>query len=140
MLNYGRSKKFNSTNSIGSMATSTSSARAEATALGKNRGQTTQKNDMSPYQRRTKVLHRGSTAGLKNEKSIRLSANNTGYENPSNQQARNRLKQKKTIQLPNKNDIINNSINNKTNTKFDMRLTSDRNSSVSKLNKKIGKG
>lgn len=140
MLNYGRSKKFNSTNSIGSLATSTATTRAEATALGKNRGQTSVTPDSAPFQRRTKVMSKGSTAGLQNQKAVRLSANNSGYENPSNQQARNRIKQKKTVQLPSTNAIMNNNSINKSNTKFDMRMTSDKNSSVSKLHKRTGKG
>ena len=137
MLNYGRSKKFNSTNSIGSLATSAATDRAQATALGNNRGQVGSELNMSPQSRRPRRLHKGSAAGLKNEKSVRLSVNNSGYENPSNQTARNKRKQKTPTIAPKISGIMRGNaktINN------DMRMSSDKNSSVSKLDRRIGKG
>lgn len=81
-MNLGRSIK-----NVGSRVTSSAMAKAEKVAIGAGRERAS---DPIPMVRSVKrQIHRGSSAGLRNEKNVHLNMEGTGYLNPMNQTARN---------------------------------------------------
>jgi hypothetical protein len=93
-MNIGKALK-----NVGSQATAPAVEKATNVANGANRAMSAPTTTMRPSPKAPprRVLHKGSAAGLRNEKTARLELQGAGYSNPSNQKARY---QKKAMTLP----------------------------------------
>lgn len=86
-MNVGRSLK-----NVGSQATDAAVKKADTTSMRPStRGATRSSSpppirDVKPMR---KQVHKGSSAGLRNEKTVRLEMIGAGYHNPANHRARN---------------------------------------------------
>jgi hypothetical protein len=139
MLKYGKSVSSQGTRSIGSKMTAPAAQHAQKVATGSNRNHKAPAVDSKVPRASARTMHRGSSAGLKNEKNVRLAINNTGYYKKSNQIARNKPKNTITQKMPSLSGTINN-VKRTSDRTNDPRLTSSSTSSISRINKKINKG
>lgn len=120
--------------SIGSKATPSAMKKAMSTASGsspRTSSLSSQSQDISAFKPKT-TIHPGSSAGLNNSKTVHLTANGSGYLNPSNQSARLKNRTKVVDISPPKQPTIYRA----TNRVYDNRLTSSDKSSISLLQKR----
>ena len=92
LLNIGkRIRSASDAPNIGSRVTHVASSNAATTAIGQSKPSSIKPTQMTVKPTPTAArggIHRGSSAGLKNAKVVRLEHNDTGYMNPANQKAR----------------------------------------------------
>jgi hypothetical protein len=118
--------------SIGSKATPAAMKKALETSKAARKDIPSHSNGNISQQRKLKpTIHPGSRAGLNNQKSVHLNANNSGYLNPSVQRARLKDRTRIVDTSPQKPALTRN-LSNRVN---DMRLSSSTKNSISILNK-----
>lgn len=135
MLGVGSSSKIERTIRMGSKVTRSAMEKAETVSMGMNR----KISKFAEYhvQKSTPhgIINRGSRAGLRDEKSVHLATNGSGYMNPAHHQARYKSKRQVALSLNTTGSMVYNSSSRMTSSDF--RLSRSNCSSISRLSKMV---